>query len=150
MTESEDAPFRPRRGRRVATIGAGLALVLFGVVALLMPGPGQGGDWQPIDRLGMWGLGWGIAVLLIRYARIGAWPRPDGLFVRNLLIGRMIPWGEIDDVRFGGGEPWVSLELLDGETVAVMAIQRADAAYGEDGAQRLLRLVEFHQNAAGR
>lgn len=142
-------PFRPRRGRRVASIGAGVAVVLFGVVAILMPGPGEGGDWQPIDRIAMWGLGWAIAALLIRYARIGAWPRESGLFVRNLILGRAIPWSEIEDVRFGGGEPWVSLDLVDGETVAVMAIQRADAAYAQDEAQRLVRLIETHQRPDG-
>lgn len=149
MTTDPDAPFLPRRGRRVAAIGAITAVVLFGVVALVLPGPAQGGDWQLVDRIAMWGLGWAIAALMVRYARIGAWPRPEGLQLRNLLLGRTIPWADIDDVRFGGGEPWVSIELVDGETVAVMAIQRADAAYADAEAQRLVHLVETHAPPTG-
>lgn len=146
MTAPEERPFRPRRGRLVAAIGITVAIVLFGVVALLLPGPSRGGQWTALDKLMVWGLGWGVAALLIRYARIEAAPRPEGLFVRNLILSRTIPWSEIEDLRFGGGEPWVSLELVDGEQVALMAIQRADGIHAADDAARLAALVDIHQH----
>ena len=96
-------PFVPGRGRRVALAAAGISVGLFGVVAWLLPGPDEGGDWRLGDRLMMWGLGLAIAALMARYARIGAWPFASGLRVRNLLLTREIPWAEIEDVRFGGG-----------------------------------------------
>lgn len=142
-------PFIPGRGRRVSIAAAGISVVLFGVVAWLLPGPDDGGDWRFGDRLMMWGLGLAIAAFLVRYARIGAWPQSAALRVRNLLLTREIPWAEIEDVRFGGGEPWVQLELLDGETVAVMAIQRADGPRGVAEAERLAALVTERQDHAG-
>lgn len=141
-------PFVPGRGRRVALAAAGISVGLFGVVAWLLPGPDEGGDWRLGDRLMMWGLGLAIAALMARYARIGAWPFASGLRVRNLLLTREIPWAEIEDVRFGGGEPWVQLELIDGETLAVMAIQRADGPRGQGEAERLAALVAERQRPA--
>ena len=44
-------------------------------------------------------------------------------------------------MEFGGGEPWVTLDLDDTDTVAVMAIQRADGATAMTEAQRLAGLV---------
>ena len=70
-TSPSDEPFRPRRGRRVAQIGIVVAVVLFGFVAVLMPGADQGGNWTIVDRVLLWGLGWGMALLLQRYDRLG-------------------------------------------------------------------------------
>ncbi len=47
-------------------------------------------------------------------------------------------------VRFGGGNPWALLDLDDGETMSVMAVQRADGEHGETEAQRLATLVALH------
>jgi hypothetical protein len=44
-------------------------------------------------------------------------------------------------VRFGDGDPWVMLDLRDGDVLAVMAIQRADGAYAQAEARRLATLV---------
>ena len=41
----------------------------------------------------------------------------------------------------------MSLELVYGESVAVMAIQRADAAYGMSEAERLTALIRRHQDS---
>lgn len=38
----------------------------------------------------------------------------------------------------------MSLELTDTDTVAVMAIQKADGAHGRAMAARLAALIEFH------
>ena len=134
-------PFRPQRGRLVAIGFAVVAVLVFGVVAMAMPGDKQGGNWKLGDRLMLLGLGVAIATLLIRYARIVATPTETGLRVRNLFLTRTIPWSEIEAIRFGGGEPWVTLDLTDGDSIAVMAIQRADGPRGVDEAQRLADLA---------
>lgn len=150
MNAPTDAPFVPRRGRTVALTAAIVSVVVFGVVALVLPGPEQGGNWDLLNRALVVGLGVAVAALLYRFARIAAWPRENGLDVRNLMIRRTIAWSDIEDVRFGGGEPWVTVELIDGETVAVMAIQRADGPTGEAEAHRLADLIaERQQPRAG-
>ena len=49
---------------------------------------------------------------------------------------------EVVGVQFGGGEPWVSLDLDDGDTLAVMAIQKADGDVSGREASRLAALVQ--------
>jgi hypothetical protein len=136
------APFRPRRGRAVSTGFAVASVVLFGVIALVLPGPEQGGPWRPGDRIFFLGVGVMIAALLWRYATIRAVPTRDGLTVRNLFMTRTVPWRSIVDLRFAGGDPWVSVELEDTDTLAVMAIQKADGAFARAEASRLAALIQ--------
>jgi hypothetical protein len=135
------AVFRPRRGRAVAA-GLGLvSLALFTASALFLPGPGQGGQWRAGDRLSFVSFGVAVAALLWRYATIRAVPTRQSLTVRNLLTTRTVPWARVAAVRFGGGDPWVTLELDDTEVLAVMAVQKADGAFGRAEAARLAALV---------
>jgi hypothetical protein len=135
------ATFRPRRGRAVAYGVAWSSLVVFGGLAVLMPEETLG-HWSIIDRLMFFGLGVAIAVVAWRYASISAVPTRQGLVVRNLVLTRRLTWPEVIGVQFGGGEPWVSLDLDDGDTLAVMAIQKADGEVSGREASRLAALVQ--------
>jgi len=136
------AVFRPRRGRVVAGVFAVVSVLLFGVIAVMLPGPDQGGPWGPLDRVFFLGVGLAIAALLWRYATIRAVPTREALTVRNLFTSRTVPWQAVVDLRFGGGDPWVTIELDDTDTVAVMAIQKADGPFGRAEAGRLAALVQ--------
>lgn len=140
-TTPDLAPFRSRRGRLMATVMAAVSVVLFVVLALLVAGPDAGGDWVVADRIMMAVLGIGLALVLWRWAAIKAVPDTDGITVQNLIGSRHIPWSQIGDVTFEEGDPWASLQLRDTETVAVMAIQRADGPGARVEAQRLADLV---------
>jgi hypothetical protein len=135
------APFRPRRGRAVALGAAASSIVVFGAIAVLMPTETLG-HWGPADRLMLFGIGVVLALVAWRYASILAVPSRAGLVVRNLVVTRSLEWAEIVGVQFGGGEPWVSLDLEDGDTVAVMAIQKADGDVADREASRLAALVQ--------
>ena len=139
------AVFRPRRGRRVALTMAVLSLLIFTGVALSLPlvDPLNGG-WSVLDRLLLALCGVAVAALLWRFASIRAVPSTQGLVIRNLIITRKIEWAQIVRVQFGGGAPWVSVDLDDTDIVAVMAIQKADAAFGRAEAARLSALVQVH------
>jgi hypothetical protein len=136
------AVFRPRRGRQVAYGFAALTLVLFAVIAVLLPGPDEGGTWRTGDKIFFGAVGVAIALLLWRFASIRAVPTREGITVRNLFTTRRLSWQEVLDVRFAGGDPWVSLALSDTDTLAVMAIQKADAEFGRAEAGRLAALVQ--------
>jgi hypothetical protein len=82
-------------------------------------------------------IGW----VLLRFGLLRADPSPSGLVVQNLVRRSDLAWEQIVAVRFGGGDPWVTLDLDDGDVLAVMAIQRADGAYGVAEARRLATLV---------
>lgn len=134
------APFVPRRGRLVASVLAVLTLVIFLLVAIFVPE-----RFHLVDRLGFFLIGLGVAGLLSRYMTIRAVPRADGLLVRNLGPQQVVPWEDIEAVRFSDGMPWVRLDLADGDDMAVMAIQRADGSGSLAQAQRLSDLVGAHQ-----
>lgn len=134
------APFRSRRGRAMATVMAGVSIVLFVALALLVTGVAEGG-WVVADRVMMAVIGVALAATLWRWASIRAVPDASGLTVHNLVGRRHIAWGEIRDLTFDEGDPWATLHLQDTETVAVMAIQRADGPSARAEAQRLAELI---------
>ena len=148
MSEREQlhAVLRPRRARVVALgLAAAQALVLT-VGALLLPGSGSGAvGWS--DRFGVIAIAAGAGWLLWRLGTVAAWPGEQGLRVRNLITGRELAWAQIVSVHLGGGGPWVILDLADGETLAVMAIQRADGDFAQAEATRLATLVALHSRA---
>lgn len=136
-------PFRPVAGRRTALVlMVSQAVVLTGV-AVLMPSEGVSGfGWS--DRLGVILVAAAIASLLWRFAQLSVIVTETGLRVQNLIHSRELDWPQVVAVRFGGGQPWVSLDLADGDTLAVMAVQRADGRHGDVEARRLATLVALH------
>lgn len=137
-----DEPFRPRRGRVLPLVMAGVALVVCVAVAV---GMGAAGQWRLGDQLLLVGLGLALAAFLWRYASIRAVPDAGGLVVRNLLLTRRVAWDDVVEVRFPEGAPWVSLELADDDELAVMAVQRADGDLAHAEARRLAGLVDRHR-----
>jgi hypothetical protein len=132
------APFRPRLARWVSL---GLAVLVIGstvAIVLAMTVLSAG------DRIGF-ALVCGLIVwFLWRQASVVARATDEGLLVRNLVFVRRLEWAEIVSVRFGSGRPWVQLDLSDGDTLAVMGIQRADGAFADAEARRLATLVAIH------
>jgi hypothetical protein len=122
-----------------------LSLLIFIVGALSLPwvDPLYGG-WGVLDRLLLMSCGVAVAALLWRFASIRAVPSTKGLVIRNLITTRSLEWAQIIRVQFGGGAPWVSLDLDDTDIVAVMAIQKADGGFGQAEAARLSALVQVH------
>ena len=85
-----------------------------------------------------------ISGFCLREASVRARVDEQGVTVRNLVFTRRLEWAQIVSVRFGSGRAWVQLDLSDGDTLAVMGIQRADGAYAEAEARRLATLVAQH------
>jgi hypothetical protein len=133
------APFRPRRARAVAYPVGVVWLLMMAGLAFFLPA-----EIGTVDRLGFLLLGVVVLWFMHRQASVQALPTRQGLHVRNLLKSRRLEWPEIVGVRFGDGRPWVELDLDDGDTLAVMAVQRADGPRGEAEASRLASLVVAH------
>ncbi|WP_225754522.1 PH domain-containing protein [Actinotalea sp. Marseille-Q4924] len=140
-------PFRPRAARWVSTVVAVVfAVVIIGLSFVVPSYATVTVAW--LDRLGFALVAAGGALLLLRHAAVRADPSPEGLRVRNLTSTRTVTWAEIVSVRFGHGHPWVQLDLADGETLAVMGIQRADGARAVAEAKRLATLVARHSETS--
>ncbi len=139
-------PFRPHAAR-VVTLGlAVLVLLLTAVLVVALPSIAP--EYGPGDQAGIALLGLVITWFCWRQASVSARPDESGLTVRNLVLSRRLDWAEIVSVRFGDGRPWVQLDLADGDTLAVMGIQRADGARADAEARRLATLVELHSRTA--
>lgn len=143
------ATFRPVRGAWVARIVAGLSLVVFTLVAIFSPAyEGVSTAVTLLNRVAIFGLGVLMAAFLWRYAVIRAVPTERGLTVVNLFRTYELEWAQILSVGLSGGTAWAMLELTDTETLAMMAIQRADGELAEKEASRLAALIQHHQNLA--
>jgi hypothetical protein len=136
VTDETHAPFRPRLARWTSLVVGGL--VLIGTAAIVwVTGPFVGVP----DQVGFGVLGLGVAWFCWRESRVALQVDPQGLTVRNLVLTRRLEWAEVISVRFGQGRPWVQLDLSDGDTIAVMGIQRADGAFADAEARRLATLL---------
>jgi membrane protein implicated in regulation of membrane protease activity len=131
-------PFRPRWGRLVPWAVAAAGAAAFVAVALLYPGA------TLADQLSFLALAAVLVLLLSRFAGVRADPTEASFTVRNLVTVRSFAWPQIVTVTFGRGNPWAYLDLADGTTVPVMAIQAADGNRGRREADRLATLVELH------
>lgn len=129
-------PFGPRRTRQVALVlGVGVTVLLVSL-ALFVPS-----EFRWPDRVGFLLVGALIDAFLWRQATVRAVPSERGLHVRNLFVHRDVEWAQVVSVRFGE-RPWVQLDLDDGDTLAVMGIQRSDGERAITESRRLARLVQ--------
>ncbi|MEY9963963.1 hypothetical protein ABIA33_001997 [Streptacidiphilus sp. MAP12-16] len=116
-------PSLPRTWRPVLTrvVLLGLAVVsigFFSAIAALGPS-----NWQRHDRIGIAVSGLLFALVLSVLARPAAKADRQGLTVVNFVRSRRLEWAEILGVNLRRGDPWVLLDLADGGTLAVVAIQ---------------------------
>lgn len=126
--------FRPRLARQVSLAVALLVLVGTAAVVLLVPALNAG------DRVGFVLFGVALAWFCWREASVRLVADEQGATVRNLVVTTRLEWADVVAVRFGE-RPWVQLDLANGDTLAVMGIQRADGASAQEQARRLATLV---------
>jgi hypothetical protein len=137
------ATFRPRFARVAGAITG--TVVLVGCVVIAVAGTGP--EFDVRQRVGIVVFGALCAWLVWMLVGVSARVSPHELTVRNIVRKRTLEWPEVVAVRFARDDPWVTLDLADGRTIAVMAVQRADGARGVREANRLARLVELNGEA---
>lgn len=134
---------RPRAVRVAAYLSA--VVVMAGMVAgaVMITSFHWGG------RFGL--LAVGVLVFLFCHleASVTVTARPEVLEVRNLMRTRTLEWAEVIGISFPMGDPWAHLDLADGSTLALQAIQRYDGDRAIAAAHLLLRLVRERGEAVG-
>jgi hypothetical protein len=145
-TRSDDAggglpfTFRPL-GARVATAAAAAAIVfIVTFLWVLLPGDVQD-DFTVSQRITMIGFFVVILVLLNGIFRTCARATDQGLQVVNGYRRHDLEWSQIVRVSLTPNRPWALMDLDDGTTMSVMAIQSADGARARRAAHRLAVLV---------
>jgi hypothetical protein len=130
--------FRTFRGRFGTPAAYGLALLSVGGCTFVALAANTA---DTANRVAMIVFGVLGAVIAWRFGAVRAVPDPAGLTVVNYATSRRLAWAEIVTVRFGPNDPWVHLDLADGDVLAVMGIQRADGEHGMSEARRLVALI---------
>jgi hypothetical protein len=96
-----------------------------------------------------------VGLGLLGAAGILAFTRPrveadrHGIRVRNVIGSYALPWDVVRAVRFGRGAPWASLELVNDDLLAVMAIQAADGEHAVEAVRQVRALHAGHRVSGG-
>lgn len=136
-------------GPRVAGLVAAAALLAVGAGAWFSFDGETQASFTPFQR------GTIAALTLLALAVIHALVRSrvvaeEGrLVVVNGYRRRELHWAEVVSVNLPQGAPWVSLDLADGRTQAVMAIQGSDGARARRAVRDLRALVDAGAAGAG-
>ncbi|HSV68324.1 MAG TPA: PH domain-containing protein [Mycobacteriales bacterium] len=117
---------RPVRLRAVCGVLAGVVLVVFAVIAVLLRRYNNGAAFGPADQVSMFGIGVAVAAGLLVLARPSLSADESGLRVRNIIGRHEVPWQVVRGVSFRDGAPWATLELADDEQLPLMAVQAVD------------------------
>ena len=127
---------RPRAVRFAAYFSG--AVVMAGMIggALMITSFQLGG------RLGLLAVGVLVLVFCHLEASVRVIARPAELEVRNLMRRRTLEWPEVIGISFPMGDPWAHLDLADGSTLPLQAIQRYDGRRAIAAAHALQRLVQ--------
>ncbi|GAA4906146.1 PH domain-containing protein [Streptomonospora salina] len=113
--------WRPRNIRIVGYTLAVLVVVTMAALAAVLPP-----DWRLSDRLGLVAIGAVGAAVLHLLARPRLQATETRVTVVNSVRTYVLEWPEIIDARMPVGEPWPTVDLADGSTLAVMGVQSSD------------------------
>jgi hypothetical protein len=137
----------PRRLTRVCRAAAGLVVVVFGALAVLLPrGPADDQKFGVADQIAFFGIGLLLAAAVLAFTRARVRADERGVWVRNVLGDRFFPWGLVVAVDLRAGAPWAQLELHDDETVALLALQANDGDPTVDAVLALRKLLQTAQD----
>ena len=140
---SEPLVVRPRRLVVVCRLVAVVVVVVFGVLALLLPtGQSQTASFAVGDQIAFFVLGLLIALVPLLFTRVRVQADERGVWVRNGLGEKFLPWAVVVGVHLPDGAPWAQLELQDDETVGLLAVQANDGERAVDAVLGLRRALQ--------
>ncbi len=139
---------QPRRLRWVCWAVAVLVVVAFSVLALVLPnGATERSPVRASDQVAFFLLGCLLAVVPLAFSRVRVRADERGVWTRNGLGERFLPWQVVVGVRLDEGASWATLELQDDETAALLAVQANDGERAVEGVLALRRLLEASRHA---
>ena len=98
-----------------------------------------------VDQFAIGGLGLilGLGLLALGRSRVDA--DADGIRFRNIALGHELPWTVVRAVAFERKSPWASLQLRNGDEVALFAIQAVDKQHAVRAVEGLRALLAAAQ-----
>ncbi|WP_406279408.1 PH domain-containing protein [Embleya sp. NBC_00896] len=127
-----------KRSRLITAVVGAVILVGLCVLALMLP---EKGGWGFGSRAGVaftGVLGLGAMLMLGRPKVVAA---AGGVTVVNLVRTTHLEWAQIVRVYLRPGDPWVYIDMSDGDTLPVMGIQTSNGKAQAISAARELRAL---------
>ncbi len=141
---------RPVRLLLSCRLAAAMLLVVFGVLALLLPRGSAGGEvFGLADQIAFFGIGVLLSWAVLQFTRVRVEADADGVVVRGYVGEKALPWEVVAGVRMDSGSPWASLDLHDDDTVALLAVQANDKAHAVDAVLALRALLAASRQRSG-
>ena len=140
--------FRPVRARAVVYTVAVAVLVTLVALAIALPGGGPH-PWGLSSRLGVVAVAVAVVFVLHRLADVRVEASEAGVLVVNVVGRRRLEWAEVVGVRLLRDDPWMLLDLSDGESLAAMGVQKSEGDRGRRQASAFARLVTEHTRVEG-
>lgn len=101
-------------------------------------------SWPVADRSLIVLVGVMLTGLLLALARPVVRADAHGVTVVNLVQRRRLEWAEVVGVGLGRDDPWASLDVADGTSVAMMALPSSEGERARRGVRELAALAAAH------
>lgn len=135
--------YRPLGARMVSAVAAGVLIVLT-VFLWLMLTPRVRSEFGWFDRGTLLFFFLAVLVVLFGVFRTRAEVSERGLRVTNGFRRHEFFWAELVAISLTQHRPWALIDLADGSTIAVMALQTADGASATRSAREISALISAH------
>ncbi len=136
---------RVLRPRATIAVGVVLSTLFVGGAVLLLVAFADPGVIADADRAAIVGIAVVVVAVSTILGRARAVADDDGLVVRNPIRTRRLAWEEIVAVRLGRHDSWAELDLADGTSLPVIAVQSADGARARSDVAWLAARVAEHE-----
>ena len=140
---------RPRRLLFVCRAAGLVLLVVFAVVAYLLPrGSAGGGQFGLADQIAFFLIGVLLSGVVLQFTRVRVVADEHGVRVRNYVGEKFVPWQVVAGVRMDDSASWASLDLQDDDTIALLAVQSNDGRHAVDAVLALRALLAQASHSA--
>lgn len=155
MAESDSVPgsravlvtARPHRSAKIAIAVAAVILLVFGTMAIILPGTADGVSFTGSDQFGVAGVGLLLAIGILCFTRPRLRADTDGVDAKGFFGGyRHIDWDLVVAVEFPPKVRFARLVLPGDELIPLYAVQRGD---GEQSVAAMDALRALHARAQG-
>jgi hypothetical protein len=140
--------WRPYGARLVGTVLGVLLVVLVGVVWIAW-GQEVRSTFSWSQRATLIGIGFLGFLAWFAIARSRVTADEDGITVVNGYRRRVFEWSQVVAVNLRRGAPWAGLDLSDGTSTSMFAIQGSDGERAARAVRELRTLVEAHTPHGG-
>jgi Bacterial PH domain len=132
--------YRPFGARIAAAVAATVLVALTAFVWLALPATVRN-TFGVAERATLVAILVAVLAVLNAMFRTSAQADEEGLTVTNGYVRRRFTWPEVVRVTLSANRPWALIDLADGTTVSVMAIQGSDGARASRATRDLARVI---------